>query len=117
MHLSEFKAWFLGFTEDMTKPPTEKQWKKIQARVKDITADYTPAPIFIDRYVRPYPAYPYWGDRWVTCGGFYPANSGYGVSNTTLANTAGAINAGGPPQVQLSDWSDAGRAEYRADLS
>lgn len=57
MNLSEFKAWFEGFTEDMTKPPTAKQWVKIKARVKKIESDPTPWPVFVDRYVRPYPRY------------------------------------------------------------
>ena len=36
MTLSEFKAWFGGFTENITKLPTQKQWARIQARVKEI---------------------------------------------------------------------------------
>ena len=59
MHLSEFKAWFEGFTEEMKGTPTAAQWKKICQRVAEITNDYTPAPIIIDRYIKPYrPYYP-----------------------------------------------------------
>lgn len=54
MNLSEFKAWFGGFTEGMTKLPNAKQWARIQERVAEITPDPTPYPVFIDRYVRPY---------------------------------------------------------------
>lgn len=36
MTLAEFKAWFEGFTEDMAARPTDKQWKRIKARVKEI---------------------------------------------------------------------------------
>lgn len=57
MHLSEFKAWFEGFTEEMKGPPTEKQWRRIRKAVEEISADYTPAPIFVDRYVRPWRRY------------------------------------------------------------
>lgn len=36
MQVSEFKAWFEGFTEDMTKLPTVKQWARIKARIDEI---------------------------------------------------------------------------------
>ncbi len=36
MQVCEFKAWFEGFTEDMTKLPTVKQWARVKARVKEI---------------------------------------------------------------------------------
>lgn len=39
MNLSEFKAWFEGFTESMDGPPGEKAWKRIQDRVKSIKND------------------------------------------------------------------------------
>lgn len=91
MHLSEFQAWFEGFTEEMDGPPSEKQWKKIKARVKDITPYYTPAPVFIDRYIRPWRRYydePYW---------------------TRLTATGSAERT-----ISQSDWSAAGKAEYLA---
>jgi len=55
MNLSEFKAWFEGFTENLDGPPNTKQWKRITKRVEEITSDATPWPIFVDRYIRPYP--------------------------------------------------------------
>lgn len=84
MHLSEFQAWFEGFTEEMKGPPNKEQWAKIKKRVKEITADYTPAPIFIRDYIRP------WRRYWDTA----------------------SLSA----QAQLTDWSHAGRAEYRSSL-
>lgn len=33
MKLAEFKAWFEGFTEDMDRAPTAKQWKRIVRRL------------------------------------------------------------------------------------
>lgn len=36
MQVCEFKAWFEGFTEDMTKLPTVKQWSRIKARIEGI---------------------------------------------------------------------------------
>lgn len=34
MTLSEFKAWFSGFTESMDSTPNEKQWGRIKERVE-----------------------------------------------------------------------------------
>lgn len=81
MNLQEFKAWFEGFTEDMTGPPSKKQWERIKARVKEIdgvavthhhwNGYYWP-------YVRPYyppssPVYP-----WYSVGG------GVGLASSLL---------------------------------
>jgi hypothetical protein len=60
MTLSEFRAWFDGFTEDMAGPPNAKQWKRIQSRVKEITGAAVSYPVYIDRYVRPHWDRPYW---------------------------------------------------------
>lgn len=61
MNLSEFKAWFEGFTENLDGAPGQKAWVKIQAKVKTITADPTPWPVFVDRYwPRPRERYDYY---------------------------------------------------------
>lgn len=36
MNLSEFKAWFEGFTEGMDGPPNEAQWKRICERLATV---------------------------------------------------------------------------------
>jgi hypothetical protein len=54
MKIDEFKAWFEGFTESMDKPPTEKQWKRIKARVAEIDGRSISYPVYVDRYVDPY---------------------------------------------------------------
>lgn len=54
VHLSEFKAWFEGFTDGIEALPSPKQWAKIQERVGEITNDYTSARVFHDHYWRPY---------------------------------------------------------------
>ena len=95
MHLSEFQAWFEGFTEEMKGPPNKDQWAKIKKRIKEITADYTPAPVFIRDYIRP------WRRYWDT--GWYP---------TWIDNNTASLSA----QAQLTDWSHAGQAEYRSSL-
>ena len=54
MTLTEFKAWFDGFTEEMKGAPTEKQWKRICKRVDEIDDKPIPKRIYIDRYFDPY---------------------------------------------------------------
>lgn len=62
MTLSEFKAWFDGFTEDMAGPPSKKQWERIKSRVGEITGQAVSYPVYIDRYVTP--VRPYWDRVW-----------------------------------------------------
>ncbi len=48
MTLTEFKAWFSGYTEDMDRPPTAKQWKRIKKVVADVDRwgwSYTGVPL------------------------------------------------------------------------
>ena len=56
MTLPEFKAWFGGFTENITKLPTQKQWARIQARVKEIDS----AEKVIEQYYERRPWWPQW---------------------------------------------------------
>lgn len=114
MTLSEFKAWFDGFTECMEAAPDEKQWERIKARVKEINGAATPYPVFVDRYEpyrRYWPNVPYWS------------------ANTAQSYMcAGAINHGdglmsqsSPGKADLFDshsaMLDLGKAEYTAALS
>lgn len=67
MNLSEFKAWFEGFTESMDRPPGEKAWKRIQDRIKSIKSDEpTARHVFHEYYERPWRRWygygPHWGD-------------------------------------------------------
>lgn len=83
MTLSEFKAWFEGFTEGMDGPPSLKQWERIQARVKDISGQAVTYPVFIDRYVEPY-------RRWYYAAGTNGGvNIGYSAGSCTLQNGVG----------------------------
>ena len=50
MTLSEFKAWFEGYTENMDGPPNAKQWKRIKSMIGDIDGEPITLPIYIDRY-------------------------------------------------------------------
>lgn len=85
MKLNEFKAWFEGFTEDMERAPTAKQWKRIKERVGEIDGVAISYPVYIDRYVRPYfpTIYPYV----VGCGGVSSA-----VVNLTGVSSMQASN-------------------------
>jgi len=76
MTLSEFKAWFEGFTENLDGPPNKKQWARICKRVKEIQVDST--PIVVERYLRPY-----WDRVW--CG------VGTSVSDTTFTSNTAAL--------------------------
>jgi len=60
MTLSEFKAWFDGFSEGIDKAPTEKQFAKIKAKVAEIDGAPVTERIYIDRYWPTY-TYRYWG--------------------------------------------------------
>lgn len=92
MDLSEFQAWFDDYTEEMKGPPSKEQWAKIKKRVAEITPDPTPAPIFIERYVRLWR--PYWDRR------------DYSLWSKGEQNI----------KMPARAWLGAGRAEYRASL-
>jgi hypothetical protein len=100
MTLSEFKAWFDGFTECMDGTPSREQWERIRARVSEINGAATPYPVFIDRYVEPYRRYwpnvPYWNSSSVGHSGMASVETNTGSFNSNSAMV------------------DLGKAEYRA---
>lgn len=61
MTLSEFKAWFEGFTESVPAAAgfTPEQAARIRERVKEITDVPITWPIYVDRWVEPYRRYYY----------------------------------------------------------
>lgn len=100
MTLAEFKAWFEGFTEDMDARPTEKQWKRIKARVKEING----AAITKEVWLRDYR--PYWT---------YTANSvPFSTYNTTAALPLSYNSASTEYKAALAA---VGKAEYSETLS
>jgi hypothetical protein len=117
MTLSEFKAWFEGFTESMDGPPSLKQWERIQARVKEISGVPVTQTVFVDRYL---PAY-----RDVWRGPYIAYAATQSVQNTDL-NVAGfsdgsighntALNGAGQMQAfdSHSAMADLGRADADA---
>lgn len=83
---SEFKAWFEGFTDAMSGPPTKAQWAKIKERVDMI--DGTPiSPVVIREY---WPRYYPW---YTTTGGCSytttDAISNYTVTTSKLLDELG----------------------------
>lgn len=101
MTLSEFKAWFEGYTEGLEGAPTKAQFDRIKAKVGEITGAPVTYPIYVDRWVQPYR--PYWDRYWATLGGTTggatwssaapdAGNISYGTSNAVLQ-----LSAGGEP--------------------
>lgn len=90
MTLSEFKAWFEGFTESMDGAPSEKQFKRIKAKVAEITGTPITQTVFVDRY-RPYYE-TIWRNGPVWTGGL--GGGPYGVSggNIAYAQAVGTLN-------------------------
>lgn len=91
MTQEEFKAWFMGFCEGVDSLPTEKQWKRIQARVKEIDGSRITERIFIDRY-EPYRYYP----------PFYTTPYGAADSNKFFCGTTAGSDAPGVAPIKPS---------------
>lgn len=83
MTLSEFKAWFEGFTESIEgkSAPTQKQWARIKEKVALIDGAPTTQVVYLDRWVRPYRDY--WDRFWVSAGGSGGATWGGAVGGQT----------------------------------
>ena len=75
MQLSEFKAWFEGYTESMKDVPSAKQWARIKERIAEIDGKPVSERVFIDRY---------WPQYWN--GMYYP-------STPTRTYTIGSVSA------------------------
>lgn len=106
MNLSEFKAWFEGFTEDMDGEPNPKQWKRIKKRVGEITSDPTPWPVYVRDYYRPFQPYFVAG---VTTGG----QVGLSQSNGALGGLPQSLSNSGSNQFHANAFQDLGRAEWK----
>lgn len=80
MILSEFKAWFEGYTEGLEAAPTKAQFDRIKEKVKEITGTPITYPVYIDRYVQPYRpwGYPHW-----SLGGYSVQTFGVGATGKT----------------------------------
>ncbi len=96
MQVSEFKAWFDGYTEAMNGTPTKAQWARIKERVAEIDGKAITERVFIDRY---WPHYIYQSSTvpFTTCSGTVSIpNSNEFCSNTAMYNlgkTEAGLNA------------------------
>ncbi len=101
MTVNEFKAWFSGYTENVPKQPTQKQWKRICEVVNDIDHLPTSYPAFINRY---------WNN-------YYPSDIRYnGLSETTTSGSTFSssqvtVSADGAGYDSLSAFAVLGRKE------
>jgi len=87
MTQEEFKAWFAGFSENITDQPTAAQWQRVIQRAKEITGSPITERIFIVRY-DPYRYYPRWNE--VTCA-VSTTFAGNAVPHTPLAPWDGTV--------------------------
>lgn len=95
MNLSEFRAWFEGFTENLDGTPNDKQWKRIKKRVSEITPDPTPWPVFVDRYR------PYWHETWsLSAGAAAPTTALSAQQNPNTWDSVTAFNTVGQMEAQ-----------------
>ena len=108
MTLSEFKAWFEGFTESMAGAPDEKQWERIKSRVKEIDGVAITKTVYVDRYYPPYRGYfdgtPFWlGGQLIAANAIFEAEN--------ALNKAKAANEEFSSHCAMIDL---GKAEYSA---
>lgn len=105
MTLSEFKAWFEGYTDGMDeKAPSAKQWAKIKEKVAAIDGAPTLQTIWLDHYRRYYPSYapywanpsPQWGSGGTFMGGIYTAAGGVSGGNAVSLALSNFDNSAAP---------------------
>ncbi len=89
MTTSEFKAWFEGYTENIAKVPTQKQWARIKVRVLELkkSEDWKVVIHRDDR--RDYPFRPWWPVDIVCTTG----TTGTNLPLTTASNNLSYSNA------------------------
>jgi hypothetical protein len=95
MTLSEFKAWFEGFTEGMGAAPTADQFAKIKAKVEKIDGAPITQRIFVDRW---WPTYPIWPDYNTASPALPPkvwySNSAGNLASQAIGSSEGTVFAG-----------------------
>lgn len=111
MTLSEFKAWFEGFTECMDGAPDEKQWERIKARVNEIDGVAITKTVFIDRYVPMYQRY------WSSYDVYGGALTAIGSAMPDVYNATAALKAVNAEFDSYNAMLDLGKAEYSAAMA
>lgn len=109
MTLAEFKAWFEGFTEGMEGRPTEAQFKRIKAKVKEINDQPLTREVIVEKY-RDYPWFrPYWyGGSW----GYSSGGSGFSTSSGGYVSDNLAVYTSGDSLNGVDTAFMLGRAEF-----
>lgn len=97
MTINEFKAWFEGYTENIHKVPTQKQWARIVERVSDIEVEPSKCHHYY-RELQPWrPWYPTW---YSNTGGTLTTTLGNATSSgVSVYNVSAAERAGNSPSV------------------
>lgn len=92
MTLSEFKAWFEGYTEGLEAAPTKAQFDRIKEKVKEISGAPITQTVFLDRY-RDYQRH--WGQPvWYGGSAGYSVGSvGQGAGNAVLMSLGSVPHA------------------------
>ena len=62
MQVSEFKAWFEGFTESIEGLPNKKQWERVKEKVALVDGKSIVYREYVDRWY----SRPYYGSSWTT---------------------------------------------------
>jgi len=94
MQLSEFKAWFEGYTEGLEAAPTKAQFDRIKEKVKEISGTPVTYPVYIDRYVEPYRRY------WTTY-----MSGAVGIGAATMGSMQGGIDYAGDASASFESHS------------
>lgn len=108
MTLSEFKAWFSGYTEGIEDKPTQKQWDRIKARVDEIDNMPTTERIYIDRYYPLYrtyvggPVHPVWPYVYCSSTGIGSAGTTYNGANSAAVPLSMASNTSDRPGAAMN---------------
>lgn len=96
MTLSEFKAWFEGYTEGLEGAPTAAQFARIKEKVAQISGVAVTERIYVDKYMSPWR--PYWDRFWwsSSSNGDFAAPNDITLtyaSNSSLADKGSAVTA------------------------
>lgn len=123
MNLSEFKAWFEGYTENMKDAPTAKQWARIKARVAEIKPQPTEVRCFYDHYRRPHYGYSYGGVAGLKSGDVVYYNSQNAANSNAVAAAYAAAPKGlaqqatGNGVTSLDAFKQLGRMDHDTEIA
>lgn len=116
MTLSEFKAWFEGFSEGIDAAPTADQFAKIKAKVAKIDGTVTTYPVFVDLWWPRHYDYRDYSRQFWTSGNI--AYAGAGNASPQAMNALYAPASKGDNQTVVAfDAQEAFRSLGRAEAA